>query len=120
MLWTRFSLRLSINVIVLSIPSTLTSTHSIRLQAPRFTVGDGIVEVMIIACFPLYIVTKDHKTRKSCFSQSESPLGVFCQFQVGFHVSSLRRGLNLESGQARSVECCCDVCHSVHFSHLHI
>ncbi len=84
MLWTRFSLRLSINVIVLSIPSTLTSTHSIRLQAPHFTVGDGIVEVMIIACFPLYIVTKDHKTRKSCFSQSESPLGVFLPIPSGF------------------------------------
>ncbi len=66
--------------------------------------------------------TEVHLSRKSCFSQSEGPLGAFLKIPSVF--SSVFTEERIEFGHTaikpRLVECCSDVCSSVSFSDLHI
>ncbi len=70
------------------------------------------------------LVFEVYQTRESCFLQSENPLGVFFFFQIPSGFSYVFTEERIESGHAIIkgilVECCCDVCPSPSFSHLHI
>ncbi len=59
---------------------------------------------------------------QSCFSESERPLGAFLQIPSVFSCvfTEERIGFGQMAMNPRSVECCCDVCPSVGFYHLHI
>ncbi len=85
---------------------------------------DGTLQVMSSAWFPLNMMLgiEVHQTRESCFSESEGPLAAFLQIPSVF--SCIFAEERIEFGHTaikpRSVECCCDVCPSVGFFHLHI
>ncbi len=133
MLWTRFSLRLSLYFGALSFSSTLTSPsvpaaawqlHSMRLLPAHFTFGIALQHVMSSACFPsnMMLGIAVHQTREYYFSQSEGPLGAFLQilsvFSCGYteeRIESCHTAI-----KPRSMECCSCGCPSADFSYLHI
>ncbi len=106
-----------------SVPAAEKQPHSMRLLPARFTFG-------MVLCsdeqswFPsnMMLKTEVHQTRKSCFSESEGPLGAFLQIPSVF--SCVIPEERIESCHTtikpRLVECCSDVCPSVDFSYLHI
>ncbi len=131
MLWTGFSLRLSLYFGALSFSSTLTSPSvpaaekqpHMRLLPAHFTLGwycAGDEQ----SWFPsnMMLGIEVHQTREYYFSQSEGPLGAFLQIPSVF--SCVFTEERIEFGHTaikpRSMECCSDVCPSVGFSHLHI
>jgi len=92
---------------VLSFPSTLTSPpgpfaekhpHSMMLLSPLSNVGTVLRRWQTVPgflhtwCLELRFITPENLV-----SHRESPLGAFfwCKSQLGFHTSSLRRGLSL-------------------------
>ncbi len=128
MLWTEFSLRLSLYFGALSffsilmspsVPATEKHTHSITLYF-----WDGTLQVISRTLFPsnISLGIEVHQNRESCFSQSESSLGAFLLIPGVF--SCVYTEERIEFGHTaikpRSEESCSDVCPSVGFSYLHM
>ena len=68
----------------LPVPAAEKDPHSMMLPPPSFTVGmvPGFLQTWLLAFRPR-VQSWFHQTRESCFSWSESPLGVFWQTPSG-------------------------------------
>ncbi len=132
MLWTGFSLRLSLYFGALSSSSTLTSLSV--PAAEKHPHRDCYQHTLLLGCysacdeqswFPsdMMLGIEVHQTRESCFSESEGPLGAFF-LQIPGVFSCIYTEDRIEfvhtAIKPRSMECCSGVCPSVGFSHLHI
>ncbi len=131
MLWTGFSLRLSLYFGALSLSSTLTSPSV--PAAEKHPYRDCYQHTLLLGCysagdeqswFPsdMMLRIEVHQTRESCFSESEGPLGAFLQIPSVFSCVYTEDRIEFVHTviKPRSMECCSDVCPSVGFSHLHI
>ncbi len=125
MLWSRFSLRLSQYIAVLSFSSILTSP-SIPATENSPTAWDCYQHTLLLgwysACEEQSWFPSNMMPGIEVEFESEGPLGAFLQIPSVF--SCVFTEERIESGHTdikpRSVECCSDVCPSVGFSHLHI
>ncbi len=131
MLWTGFSLRLSLYFGALSFSSTLTSPsvpaaeeqlHNMRLIPAHFTFGMVLCMWWVVPGFLQTWCLEVHQTRESCSSQSEGPLGAFWQIPSVFSCVFTEKRIEFGHTAIKHslVECCSDVWPSVGFSHLHI
>ncbi len=120
MLWTGLSLRLSLYFGALIFSSTLKNSptawgcYQHTLLLAWYSAGEEQ------SWFPSNMMLWGSSDQIILFLTAWGTFRCFFhKFQVCFHASTLNRGLSLAI-KPRSMECCCGVCPSVGFSHLHI